>query len=157
MSYSIDNKNFVIDTSILIEYLNKDSPYDRIIRKLYEYTVNGVVKLYSPSIVLSETYYIASRIYRALGLTEPNRRAYEYIVWLTSYLGLNVEPIDHDLAMMIGELKKTLHISIVDCSVIALAMKLDAIPLFLKIEKEMKTGINMLRKYNVVYIDELSI
>ena len=49
--------------------------------------------------------------------------------------------VDDFISMRAGELKKALHIALPDCYVIATAEKVDAIPLFKRIEKGDETRI----------------
>ena len=63
--------------------------------------------------------------------------------------------IDDFISMRAGELKKALHMALPDCYVIATAEKVDAIPLFKKIEKEMKPVSEILKKLRVKFLDQI--
>ena len=63
--------------------------------------------------------------------------------------------IDDFISMRAGELKKALHMALPDCYVIATAEKVDAIPLFKKIEKEMKPASEIQKKLRVKFLDQI--
>lgn len=148
-----ENNRFVLDTSVLVEYIIKKSPYRGIVEKLFQGSTNGKYELFINYLTLSETLYVVSRIYRAAGVSEPNEEALNYIMWLkkkTKIIG-----IDENIALKAGELKKKLRLSLPDCYVIATAMTLNAIPLFRKLEKEMLSIENIIRELGVTFLNEL--
>ena len=147
------NNRFVLDTSVLVEYIVKKSPYRGIVEKLFQGSTIGKYELLINYLTLSETLYVVSRIYKAAGVSEPNEEALNYIMWLkkkTKIIG-----IDENIALKAGELKKKLRLSLPDCYVIATAMTLNAIPLFRKLEKEMLSIENMIRELGVTFLNEL--
>jgi len=97
--------------------------------------------------------YIASRIYAAAGLENPNEEAVTYIVWLKTRC--KTVPISEELAIKAGELKRRLHIALPDCYVIAAGQMLDATPLFKAIEREMKPIRESLEELGVAFLQEL--
>jgi hypothetical protein len=79
------------------------------------------VKLLVAIPTLSETLYIASRIYQLAGVKNANEEALNYISWLkTKITPVN---IDEETAIVAGELKKQLGLALADCYVIAVAQK----------------------------------
>lgn len=144
-----------MDTSVLIEYLDESSPLARKVEALFDNAARGEVALYTTSLVIAELLYVASRLYRAMNIPEPNQRAHEYVIWLQYYVGLKVLSIDDKLALEIGELKKRLRIALTDCSVIACSRLTNAIPLFRRIEKEMLPVLNELRRLGVAFLEEI--
>ena len=148
-------ESYVVDTSVLAEYLDEASPLAKPIEKLFEKAIKGEIALYTTTLVIAELLYVASRIYREAKEEEPNVKAKEYLLWLQHQLNLNIVDLDHQLAIETSEARKQLRLALTDCSILALARKLKAKPLFLKIEAEMKTIINTLKeKYNVKFITE---
>ncbi|MCD6196354.1 MAG: PIN domain-containing protein [Staphylothermus sp.] len=149
----IGNNRFVLDTSVLVEYIIKKSPYRGIVEKLFQGSTSGKYELFINYLTLSETLYVVSKIYKAAGVSEPNEEALNYIMWLkkkTKIIG-----IDENIALKAGELKKKLRLLLPDCYVIATAMTLNAIPLFRKLEKEMLSIENMIRELGVTFLNEL--
>jgi len=148
------NKVYVVDTSVLIEYLDETSPFAKDIELLFNKAIQGEVVLCTTTLVVAELLYVASRLYREFNIPNPNEKAFEYITWLKEYVKLRVYDLDDKLALRIGELKKKLRIALTDCSVIALAEILNAIPLFKRVENEMKPILNELRKLGVKFLED---
>lgn len=96
---------------------------------------------------------MASGIYQAAKVPDPNNEALNYIIWLKRRV--EVVGIDDNIALRAGELKKLLHIALPNCYVIATAEALHATPLFKKIEKEMKPIQDILRKLGVKFLEEI--
>ena len=147
------SRKFSLDTSVLIEYIVKSAPYRLKVIELLEKSATGEFELYLSPIILTEALYIASRIYEIAGEEDPNESALNYVTWIKKRC--NVIDIDDFISMRAGELKKALHIALPDCYVIATAEKVDAIPLFKKIEKEMKPVSEILKKLRVKFLDQI--
>ncbi len=145
----------VLDTSVLVEYIVLRSPYRQKVVRLFEASRRGLVKLYVSPVTLSELLYVASRIYQAAGLPNPNQEAYYYVEWVRRRTSL-VE-VSEEVAVRAGELKKKLRIALPDCYVIASAEAVGAKPLFRHAEEEMKLVIDELRRLGVEFLDELTI
>ena len=60
-------KKLSLDTSVLVEYIVRSAPYRDKVTELLEKAAKGDLTLYVSSLVLSETLYIASRIYEVAG------------------------------------------------------------------------------------------
>lgn len=149
---SLGKTSLVLDTSVLVEYIVRKAPYRSKVEKLFKEAATGKLKLYVSYVTLSETLYVASRIYQVAKVSDPNSEALNYIMWLKSRV--EVIGIDENIALRAGELKKLLHIALPDCYVIATAETLHATPLFKKIEKEMKPVQDTLRKLGVKFLEE---
>ena len=147
------SRKFSLDTSVLIEYIVKSAPHRSKVVELLEKSEAGEFELYLSPIILAETLYIASRIYEMAGEENPNESALNYVTWVRKRC--NVVDIDDFISMRAGELKKALHIALPDCYVIATAEKVDAIPLFKRIEKEMKPVSEILEKLGVKFLDQI--
>ncbi len=148
-------RKLVLDTSVLIEYIISRSPYRFKVVRLFDKALTNNMELYINVITLSETLYVASRIYQVAGISNPNREALNFIEWIEGRA--QIININEDIALRAGELKKKLHIALPDCYVIASAEAMEAIPLFKKIKEEMKPVINDLRKIGVKFLDEIMI
>ncbi|QXJ32180.1 hypothetical protein J5U22_01739 [Saccharolobus shibatae] len=141
----------MIDTGVLVEYINEESQYHEKVKEL----IDSDNSLYVTPISLSETLYVSYRVYKAAGLNDANNHAKEFIKWLSSKL--NVTEINQDIVIEAGEIKKKYAIALPDCYVIATADYLKIKALFKK-EKEITQIIDKLRKDlgNLVnFIDEI--
>lgn len=132
----------MVDTGVLAEYIVRSSPHRVAVERLLEGSSRGLLDLYMTPITLSELFYVASRIYSAAGVEKSNEEALNFIGWLTKRI--KVAEVDVETAFEAGELKKKFRISLPDCYVIAVAMKLQAKALFLKPEREMLSEIEEL-------------
>jgi len=143
---------FVLDTSVIVEYLDEDSPYG--VERLFDSLAAGAVKVYITPLTLSEVVYVAARIYTKAGVRDPNARATELIEWLLALPGVALEPIGEEAAMVAGELRKRFRLALPDLYVIAVGRLRGAAPLFLKLEEEMKPYEEELRKLGVTFWEE---
>jgi len=155
MGESLEVKRLVLDTSVLIEYIVKKAPYKLKVGKLLEKAAEGKIELFITSITLSEVMYVASKIYEVALLPSPNREALDFILWLKGRV--KIIEANEDIAIKAGELKKILHIALPDCYVIAAAEVMNAIPVFKKVEREMKLVLNKLRNLKVKFLNEILI
>ena len=153
-TYSKEDK-LVLDTSVFIEYIVRRALYRGIVERLFNKADVGRIKLYTTPVTLSETLYIASRIYEAASEEDPNRLAADYIKWIRERV--SVIEVCNEVIFGAGGLKKTLHLALPDCYVIASASAVDGTPLFRSIEREMKPVLNKLRVYRVKFLEELKI
>jgi len=151
----VNSRVYVLDTSVLVEYLDKSSPLARKVEVIFKKALNRELTLYTTSLALAETLYVTSKFYKAMGVAKPNDEALNYIIWLKEYVGLKVGNIDEILALKIGELKKKLGIALTDCSIVAYALELKGTALFRKVEKEMKPTIKNLRDLGVLFLSEI--
>ena len=145
--------SLVLDTSVLVEYIVERAPYRGLVERLFEEARSGRLKLYTSPVTLSETLYVASRIYAAASLPNPNREALDYVLWLEARAEVVV--VDEEIALRAGELKKALRIALPDCYVIATAEKVGAKPLFKKLEREMEPVRNELKRLGALFLEEL--
>ncbi|MDT7902106.1 MAG: PIN domain-containing protein [Acidianus sp.] len=116
----------VVDTGVLVEYINESGEYHDKVKKLLE--ENNT--LYVTPITLSEVMYVSYRIYNASGLNDANKYARDFVEWL-SYK-LKVTEINKDITFDAGEIKKKYGLALSDCYVIATANYLRDKALFKK-------------------------
>jgi predicted nucleic acid-binding protein len=148
-------KRIVLDTSVLVEYILSKSSYRPKVISLLDRAMRGGLKLFVNTITLGETLYVASRIYQAAGLENPNMEALHFVEWIKGRV--RIVDIDEGIAMRAGELKKQLRIALPDCYVISTAEVIDARPLFKREENEMRPVINSLEKLGVLFLDKAKI
>ncbi len=153
MRKSSKMSRFVLDTGVLIEYIVKGAPYRENIVNLFEESARGSVKLYISPITLSETLYVASRVYKTSGISNPNEEAINFVKWVEARAQL--VDMSEELALRAGELKKELRIALPDCFVIAAAQIIGAKPLFRKVEEEMKPIEGKLKGMGVKFLSSL--
>lgn len=146
-------EKLVLDTSVLVEYIVLRSPYRTKVAKLLDKALTGELKLYISVVTLSEILYVASRIYQVAGIDNPNEEALNFVEWIKSRA--QVVNVDEKIAVRSGELKKELRIALPDCYVIASAEAVEAIPVFKKLEEEMKPVLNELKSLDVRFLDEI--
>ncbi len=145
----------VLDTGVLVEYIVRRAPFRAEARYVLEEAPRIGVKLYASAVTLSEVLYIASRIYSAAGVDDPNLEAANYVTWLKARL--KIVDADCEIAEKAGELKKQLRIALPDCYVIATALAIDGTPLFKTLEEEMRPVERDLRSLGVVFLNELKV
>ena len=143
----------IVDTGVLIEYINEAGKYHEKVRKLIESGSSDSL-LVTP-ITLSEVLYVSYRVYKAAGLSEANDYAREFVEWLLSRL--KVTEVNHEIVVKAGEIKKKYGIALLDCYVIATADYLKDKALFKK-EKEILQVLDRIRNDLgdvVAFIDEI--
>ena len=143
----------IVDTGVLIEYINEAGKYHEKVRKLVESESND--SLFVTPITLSEVLYVSYRVYKAAGLSDANNYAREFVEWLLSRL--KVTEINHEIVMKAGEIKKKYGIALPDCYVIATADYLKDKALFKK-EKEILQVLDRIREDLgdiITFIDEI--
>ncbi len=104
---------------------------------------------------MSETFYVASRIYRRTGTSDPNSDAADLLDWVSRRA--RVVYVNDNIALMAGELRKKLRIALADCYAIATAKAINAVPLFRGEEKEIEPFIEELRRYGVRFLNEITL
>ncbi|MEM2739987.1 MAG: PIN domain-containing protein [Candidatus Bathyarchaeia archaeon] len=148
-------EKYVVDTSVLVEYIVRGSPHRSAVEKLLDDALKKIVELYVTPITISELVYVASRLYELAGVEKPNEEALNFAEWLTAKV--KVAEVTLDIAFEAGDLRKKLRIALSDCYVIATAIKLQMKALFLKPEEEMLDRIKELRELPIVFLVEASL
>lgn len=143
----MSSKKVVVDTGVFADYIVETSPYRlEAIKILENYDV------YVSTVTLAELLYVASRIYKAAGIQNPNQEALKYLEWIK--IRTKIVEATVNIALRAGELKKKLRIALPDCFVLATAKSIGGTPIFRNIEKEMKPVYNELKKLGVVFLSE---
>lgn len=146
------NKSYVLDTSVIIEYIDEESPYRGDVEKLFKYIISRGVEAYIPSVTLSEVLYVATRIYKEARSKFPNRDAENFVLWLWKHPYINIVDVTPEISLEAGEIRKSIKISLIDCYVLATAKNMGIPPLFLKLEKEMEKYIEKLKEYRIEFL-----
>ena len=137
--------SYVLDTSVIVEYIDEESPYRDKIENLFRRIATGKIRAYITTTTLSEVLYVATRIYQEASSPNPNEDALNFVKWLIKYPGVKIVNVDFRISLLAGELRKRMKISLIDCYVIATAKVLNARPLFLRLEREMKKYVDTLK------------
>ena len=144
------SERYVVDTSVIVTYITENAPgRDRVV-ELFESAARRGVELYATCQTLSEVIYVASRIYGAVSVEEPNKRALEFTLWFMSIA--KIIDVTPEIAFRAGELRKAFKISLTDCYAIAAAEHFNAKALFLKPEKEMLAKIDIIRNLPISFL-----
>jgi len=144
----------VLDASVVVEYLDEESPCADRIERLYSAISSRRVEAIIPVTTISEVLYVSARVYREAGVEDPNREAINFVTWLMRQPAVRLASPTLQVSMLAGELRKEMGISILDCYVIATASVMHATPLFLRMEREMEPYADLLAKYGVRFLAE---
>ena len=68
-----------IDTSVIIEYIDKAAEFHDQANAVFTEILNGELEAIIPHPILSETYYITAKIYQKLGMK--NHKRYQQNLW----------------------------------------------------------------------------
>lgn len=147
------SRRFVVDTSVLAELIIEGSLYREPVVELLE-RASRTAELHVTHVTLAELMYVASRIYAAAGLEDPNMESRNFVEWVLARA--RVVELDLGASLRAGELRKRLRIALPDCCAIAAAERVGAVALFLKPEKEMMPVLDELRELPVAFLVELA-
>ncbi|MGQ4892384.1 MAG: type II toxin-antitoxin system VapC family toxin [Candidatus Njordarchaeia archaeon] len=150
MRESLGNR-FVLDTSVIIEYIIKRSKYRPKVKRIFD--LCDSIEIFVNPITLTETLYVSARIYKTMQVDKPFERALTFLHWVEKRV--KIIPIDKEIYVKAGELKKNLKLSIADVYVIATGIRTGAPSIFKKLEKEMVNHEEELRKLGVIFLDEI--
>ncbi len=145
----MSKERFVVDTSVFIEYIVENGPLRGEAEELLSRGIGGEVEVFVVPQVLSETLYVASRIYRVAGVENFNEAALDYVLWISGNFKL-YDPVN--VYVEAGELSKSFRIALTDCYVVAAAEALNAGAVFARPEKEMVEVLGELRARGVVFL-----
>ncbi|MCD6324080.1 MAG: PIN domain-containing protein [Desulfurococcales archaeon] len=146
-------RKVVLDTGLLVEYIVRKSNYREFLKELLSAAGEGEIELYVSPVTVAEVYYIASRIYSAAGLPNPDDEALRFATWV--HRKFSVVEMTFDLLIKAGELKRGLRLAFPDCFVIASAELVRGSALFKKVEREMQPVMKQLKQHNVLFADEI--
>lgn len=145
-------KKYVVDTSVLAEYIIRDAINRNVVEKLFNDALKKTIELYVTPSTISELIYVSSWIYKIALVENPNEEALNFVEWLNTRV--KYVEITREISIEAGELRKRFKIALTDCYVIAAAVKLQAKALFLKPEREMLEKIEELRGLPIAFLTE---
>ena len=145
----------VLDTSVIIEYIDRRGEYHEQARVVFDAILLGKLKAIIPHPILSETYYVATRVYEALRLEHARERAIKLVEWLYRLPTVIVKDTDLSLAIEAGKVKLKYGIALTDCYVLASAKIYKGKAVFRKREREMLNKItNIEKEYPIVFLED---
>ncbi|MEX0569595.1 MAG: PIN domain-containing protein [Candidatus Njordarchaeota archaeon] len=145
----------VVDTSVIIEYIDRAGTWHRYAMIIFNEIIRGRVVAYIPIIVLSEVLYVAKRLYEKKGISDPKRKALRLVRWLYQHPNIRIVGKGFRTIVIAGLIKAKYHLAMSDCHVLAVSKLLRARPIFRKKEKEMLKYLDALkRRYRVVFLED---
>ncbi len=145
----------VLDTSVIVEYVNEAGEYHEQAKIIFDAVLQGRLEAIIPYPILSETCYVATRIYRALGLDQPEERAGMLVEWLYRLSTPTIRGTDLETVLEAGMAKLKYGIALTDCYVLASARVHGGKAVFRKREKEMLSVIKEIEKeYPVIFLED---
>ena len=143
-----------LDTSVIIEYVDRKGRFHEQAEAVFASVFRGELEAVVPHPVLAETYYVAARVYRALGLPDPEKRAEALVKWLAALPAVKVVE-GAELAVEAGVAKLKLGLALTDCYVLAAAKLAGARAVFRSREAEMRAVAERLEKeYGAVFLED---
>jgi len=145
----------VIDTSVIIEYIDLKGKYHKQATSVFSAISSGKIQAIIPHPILTESYYVSSRIYQQLNIGNPEIRAQKLIKWLYTHPTIIIPNIGLKLAIEAGDTKQRYGLALTDCYVLAASRIYNCKALFTKREKEMLKKIDDIkREYNVIFLED---
>lgn len=125
----------VLDTRVIIEYIDEAGDFNEQARAIFSALLAGKLNAIIPHAVLTETYYVASKVYRRLGLKNPEYRASKLVEWLYRLPTVNVGE-GLELAKETGRAKLKFGFSLTDCYVLVTSKVFEGKAIFRRPERE---------------------
>ncbi|MCE4613129.1 MAG: PIN domain-containing protein [Desulfurococcales archaeon] len=147
----------VLDTGVVVEYIDLKGALHEQAWIVMESVKAGRLEAVIPHPVLSETFYVAARIYSKLGARDPEERALKLIEWLYRLPTVSIVGETLDLALEAGRAKLKYGLALTDCYVLASSKLYNARALFRKREREMGAGKvlrSLTRDYEIVFLED---
>ncbi|MEM2927946.1 MAG: PIN domain-containing protein [Nitrososphaerota archaeon] len=143
-----------LDTSVLIEYINLAGSFHKEAKAVIQCILNGKLIAIIPHPVLVETYYVSTRIYEKLGLSNPEKKAEKFIEWLYRSPNFSLAESSLELAILAGKIKKKFNLALTDAYVLASSKLYHAKAVFKIREKEIMEKLDEIKKeYDVVFLE----
>ncbi|RLE86108.1 MAG: hypothetical protein DRJ96_04660 [Thermoprotei archaeon] len=144
-----------LDTSVIVEYIDQRGEYHEQAEAIFSALLAGGLTAIILHPVLSETYVVAARIYKALGLSDAELRAAKLVGWLYRLPTAEVKGLDLELALEAGRVKLRYGVALTDCYVIAASKIYGCKAVFRRREREMLPVIESLeREYSLLFLED---
>lgn len=144
----------ILDTGVIIEYIDEAGAFNEHARAIFSTLLAGRLNAIIPHPVLAETYYVATKVYRRLGLSNPELRASRLVEWLYGLSSISVGE-GLELAREAGRVKLKFGLALTDCYVLAASKLFKGKAIFRSAEREMKERIDGIRsEFDVLFLEE---
>ncbi|MFB3889111.1 MAG: PIN domain-containing protein [Candidatus Bathyarchaeia archaeon] len=145
----------VLDTSIIIEYIDKEAEFQDKAKAIFASLIRGELEAIVPHPILAEAYYVSAKIYRKIGMKEPHSLSSELVEWLFRLPSVTAPSENKDLAVEAGKAKLQYCLALTDCYVLAASKVYNCKALFRKPESEMSRNLNALKRaYQLVFLSD---
>ena len=145
----------VLDTSVIIEYIDKKAQLHRQAEAIFNAIQKGKLKAIIPNTTLTETYYVATKIYQATKQQQPQQKALSLVKWLHHLPTTEITGLQLPVIVVAGQIKLKYNLALTDCYVLAAAKHHNANAVFKKREKEMLDKLALLEKeYPVIFLED---
>ena len=143
----------VLDTSVIVEYIDKEAKFQDQARAVFSAIVGGKIEAIVTYPTLSETYYVSAKIYQKLGIAKPQNLAAELVEWLFRLPTVAMAAENKELAVEAGNAKLKYCLALTDCYVLAASSVYDCKALFRMPGEEMLLKLTALKKaYQLVFL-----
>ena len=144
-----------IDTSIIIEYIDKAAEFHDQANAVFTEILNRKLEAIIPHPILTETYYVSAKIYQKLRIKKPQNQSAELVEWLFRLPSVTIPAENRDLAIEAGVAKYKFCVALTDCYVLGASKIYNSKALFKKPEAEMlsKTG-DLKKAYQLVFLSD---
>lgn len=145
----------VPDSSVFLDYIVRRSPYRRKIDRLFRKAIAGEAEIYVSTLTIGEVLYLASKIYRAADIKNPEGEALNYISWIKSFS--KTVDVDESIAIDAGKIKRRLGLSMGSCIVIATARAVGVRPLFRSLERDLVELGDLAGELDLLMLDSVNV
>lgn len=144
-----------LDTGVILEYVDQAGELHEQAEAVFSAILLGKLEAVIPHPVLAETYHVAARIYRELGVNTPEDTASKLIRWLHRLPTVKIVGENVELAVETGKAKLNYNLALTDCYVLAASKIYSGKAIFRKLEKEMLRKIENLKKnYQLIFLED---
>ncbi|MEM2123084.1 MAG: PIN domain-containing protein [Candidatus Bathyarchaeia archaeon] len=143
-----------IDTSVIIEYIDEMGGLHREAETLFKAVLTGKLEAIIPHPILVETYYVASRLYRQLGVTDTQSKSQRLIERLYRLPQASIIGEGLGLVVEAGKAKLNYNLALTDCYILAASKIYNCKAVFKRVEEEMLRKIDDLKRdYQILFLE----
>lgn len=148
-------KPVVLDTSVVIEYANAHGKFHPQATALFASLETGRLQALVPAPILSEVYYVARRVYAAVGAPEPRRKAQQLCEYVYYHPAVEVAELTLPTLLAAGRAKDAYGLALADCFVLAVAKTRAAQAVFRHREHELAQRWRRVRRaFRVLFLED---
>lgn len=144
-----------MDTSVIIEFVDLKGDLHEQAQAVFSALLAGKLENILPHPILTETYYVASKLYHKLKVENPQLVASKLIEWLYRLPTTMIPSENTNLAIETGKAKLNHGLALTDCYVLAASKIYNCKALFKKPEREMIKNMDALKKeYQILFLED---